>query len=298
MSNASDIKGTVVPAEVSDLISESQTIQGWMDRLAGHQNEADPAVFDRVRTDYQGRLDKVTAKLVQHRSKLVASLESRQKEVDSLQADRDTQAGHLEEARLRHAVGEFSDSQWDEARGNIEGSLSEVDELLGMEAGAVSELAAIIDSIGEGGTPSASSTGPDSGAEEEFVAAVQSQAAPDATADQDGDEDGHEAVGDGDHEEAEAVADDARESDADESAEAGEEEDDVEITVEAEDDDPTAAVTETENETAEATAEVSDGEGGEYLDELEFLESLSLDEPDRFDAVSAMLDEDEGKDDA
>ena len=31
----------------------------------------------------------------------------------------------------------------------------------------------------------------------------------------------------------------------------------------------------------------------EFMDELEFLESLSLDDADSFDAVSAMLDEDE-----
>jgi hypothetical protein len=31
--------------------------------------------------------------------------------------------------------------------------------------------------------------------------------------------------------------------------------------------------------------------GGEFLDELEFLESLSLDDPESFDAVSKMLEE-------
>jgi hypothetical protein len=40
-------------------------------------------------------------------------------------------------------------------------------------------------------------------------------------------------------------------------------------------------------------AEESAGESGgdEFLDELEFLESLSLDDPESFDAVSKMLEE-------
>ena len=41
----------------------------------------------------------------------------------------------------------------------------------------------------------------------------------------------------------------------------------------------------------EATEEPQ--EAAEFMDELEFLESLSLDDTDSFDAVSAMLDEEE-----
>jgi len=44
---------------------------------------------------------------------------------------------------------------------------------------------------------------------------------------------------------------------------------------------------------AEETAPAPEDVAGDYLDELEFLESLSLEEAERFDAVSAMLDEDE-----
>jgi len=39
--------------------------------------------------------------------------------------------------------------------------------------------------------------------------------------------------------------------------------------------------------------DVVEAEPDEFMDELEFLESLSLDDADNFDAVSAMLDEDE-----
>ncbi|MFW6084798.1 MAG: hypothetical protein ACODAA_06255, partial [Gemmatimonadota bacterium] len=38
-----------------------------------------------------------------------------------------------------------------------------------------------------------------------------------------------------------------------------------------------------------------DAEAEEYRDELEFLESLSLDDPDSFDAVSRMLEDEEDR---
>ncbi|MDX1394049.1 MAG: hypothetical protein R3195_06655 [Gemmatimonadota bacterium] len=297
MSNSSDKIGSVVPSEVSDLISESRMIQGWLDRLAEHRDDADPQVFARVETDYRGRLDKVTAKLVQHRSELVSSLEERQSEVDSLRADRQKQAGHLEEARLRHAVGEFSDKQWAEASEEIESSLSDLDELLELEEGAVGELAGIIESIGEGGAlppaPEASAAADPEGTgapakppEPKQTVGAGAEAAPSKAGAAPANDAGTEAtIGDrAERDDAPAVR--AGSVDGDGGAQAPEDDD---ITVEADDDGPTAVVTETR--TTEEGDE--DDSGGEYLDELEFLESLSLDESERFDAVSAMLDDDE-----
>jgi hypothetical protein len=45
---------------------------------------------------------------------------------------------------------------------------------------------------------------------------------------------------------------------------------------------------------AETDPVLVDDEPDEFMDELEFLESLSLDDADNFDAVSAMLDEEDG----
>ena len=51
---------------------------------------------------------------------------------------------------------------------------------------------------------------------------------------------------------------------------------------------------EAEVEEADADVEIAEEEPAEFMDELEFLESLSLDDAENFDAVSAMLDEEEG----
>ena len=302
MSKTPASSGSVVPAEVSGLLDETRTIQGWLDRLEKHEGDASPEVFDRVRSDYASRLQAVSEKLARHRSDLASRLESRRDELETLEADRRQQAAQLEEAGLRHAVGEFSDAEWEERRTELEGAVGELDELLEMEQGAVDELAAIVAAIdgdadagpwaGSAGVGTAAATVDADAAvseggltledDEDEAAEADAAADPDVSVAAESDlavgeptdlevEDDEDAGAEGDGEEmvAEDEADDAPAAEAD-----------VEITVEAEGADATAAGAE---------------EGGEYLDELEFLESLSLDESERFDAVSAMLDEEDGK---
>lgn len=286
MSKPADSAGSVVPSEVRELIEESRTIQGWIDRLSSHADEARPEVFERVRADYSSRLGGVTGKLARYRSDLVERLESRQSEVTSLRDDRDSHAAELEEARLRHAVGEFSDARWEDRRGSIEESLGELDALLEIEESAVAELSGIISSIGEAGTPAVDvAPAPEIVVEGLDVGAVEEEMEPEPV----------EAV-------AEAVEDagaEAEEADAegelvaslgDEPAEAS---DDFVEDVEAEEEEAPVAASEAPAQPVTLVDAEDDEAGGEYLDELEFLESLSLDEADRFDAVSAMLDEEE-----
>ena len=282
MSKTSGSNTSVVPAEVADLIEESRTIQGWIDRLASHEGAASPEVFERVGSDYAGRLESVTDKLARHRTDLASSLDTRRGEVDTLVADRDGQTAELEEGTLRHAVGEFSDEAWDERRTSLEGAVSDLAELLEMEQGAVAELAAIVAAIDGGGASSGSAVAEASLTEapgEPEAVAVDTGADSSGEADEVDPEAAAEAA-----EEAVAEADEVPAEEAAAAEQEAPAEDDVEITVEAADE-------------AAAAESAGDEEGGDYLDELEFLESLSLDESDRFDAVSAMLDEDEGKTD-
>lgn len=300
MTKPSDSTESVVPAEVRELIVESQTIQGWIARLASHADDARPEVFERVRDDYQGRLDSVNGKLARHRTDLVERLDGRRSEVEALRSDRDSHAAELEEARLRHAVGEYSDKRWDERRGGIEESLGELDALLEVEEGAVAELSGIIASIGEGGTPGAVDSEPEivvEGVDVGFAPAeaLPEEAADDSAAAEDEEEDASSAVaveGDSEDEAGEADGDEGDEAEIAASA----------VTAGSGDAPADETATTTADEPATATAdageiggEAGEEEGGEYLDELEFLESLSLDEADRFDAVSAMLDEEENQ---
>ncbi|MDX1395220.1 MAG: hypothetical protein R3195_12555 [Gemmatimonadota bacterium] len=139
----------VVPTVVRELLGESEKIRGWIEKLADHANSADPKVFERVRGDYVGRLDGLGDDLQKHRSDLLVSLEDRRAAADSLRDDRAGHAADLEEAGLRHDVGEYEKEEWDSRRKKIQGSLDKVDSLLAVEDSAVAELTAVVESIEE-----------------------------------------------------------------------------------------------------------------------------------------------------
>ncbi len=264
---------SVIPSQVRELIKESQKIDGWVTRLADHASDAREEVVDKVRQDYLVRLQAVNGQLAEHRVSLAETLEARRSEVESLRADRDEHAAELEEAKLRHAVGEYGDSEWKKRRVDVEQTLEDLDGLLGLEEESVSQLTDIIGRIGSNG-PQLVVDPPAVG--DDPVSAEAGEAEP---ASEDEDESVEAAV--------DSVAEPATLDDAVETLEDVEDPDDAAVAeaVGASGSDPEASV-ETETDVAD--------DGGEYLDELEFLESLSLGDSDRFDAVSAMLDEDEG----
>ena len=297
MANSSR-KSPVVPPEVRELIEESQKIQGWVDRLAEHESEARPEVYRRVLSDYQGRLGKVTGRLVKHRADLVSNLQGHEADVASLKAERDTHSAELEEVRLRHVVGEYSDEDWEERRGGIEGSIGRLDERLAVEEEAVAELSEIISSIAEGGTP-AVDEGPPAATAAERAPAPAGAVSRDAPAAAAGRAESEEAVtakaAKGREAAAAATATPAPAEGV--KARAPKKSDAPKETTSAPR--PAPASKEAAGKGAAPPAEPAaatgreDDDAGDYLDELEFLESLSLDEAERFDAVSAMLDEDE-----
>ena len=272
----------VVPAEVMELIAESQKIQGWIDKLAELQDETTPAVYEKVHTDYKVRLGTVTSRLSEHRSDLSRSLDERRTGAEALRAERDERAAELEEAKLRFAVGEYVSEEWDKQRESIEGQLESLKDRLSTEDTGLEELATILASIPDG-------DGEVSAEELETVTAgwqAQLEAKDVAVAEEEVD-----AAAEAEPEVGEAELEAAE-------AELGE--------AEPEAVEPPVAESDVAEEPSEETAEVAgaeepprdggsaDTEDGEYLDELEFLESLSLAESERFDAVSAMLEEEEG----
>lgn len=122
-------------------------IQGWVGKLPDHSDDSYPDVLERVKSDYSGRLNGVAGNLKKHRPELLTSLADRRRTVESLQSDRDSHTNDLEEVRIRHAVGEFSEEQWDSRRAKIETSIDKVAAVLSVEEDAVAELATVVDSV-------------------------------------------------------------------------------------------------------------------------------------------------------
>lgn len=283
----------VVPAGIRELLEQRGTYREWLERLdeVGGQYRSD--VAERVRADYQARLEAVAGELEGHRHEIVSTLDRRRGRLDELSGAFDQRSAELEEAELRFQVGEFDDETWDGKRAELTEGLQEIETELNDERGAVEELERVLGELSSGESAAAAAPPAEEGVDEQPAPepaaadepaaggeAADEPAAADELAALEAMEASHESPGSGarggagePYESAESTDDDDHEPEETESARSR-----------------PAATAE-----AEETAAGSDDRADDYLDELEFLESLSLDDPDSFDAVSRMLEDEEDR---
>lgn len=101
---------------IDTLLGERDALHAWLTKLEGAQVSVPDRVRDRVRADYQGRLDAVTDALRAHRSTIAERLSADRNEQQELIANATATREALAEAELRHAVGEFADDRFEEER--------------------------------------------------------------------------------------------------------------------------------------------------------------------------------------
>lgn len=103
-------------ADVEVLLAERDAVTGWLARIDAAGTSVPPAVRDRVRQDYQGRLQGVIARLQGHRDTLAARLAEDRAEQESHAELANAANEALAEAQLRHLVGEYDQAHFDAER--------------------------------------------------------------------------------------------------------------------------------------------------------------------------------------
>jgi hypothetical protein len=100
-------------AVVERLLDERRRYQDWLQRLTvpGAAGASSPVV-ERVRADYQTRLDNVTRQLAQHEGELETVLAEAELRRDQATAQRTARQEALAEAVLRHEVGEYDQEKF------------------------------------------------------------------------------------------------------------------------------------------------------------------------------------------
>jgi uncharacterized coiled-coil protein SlyX len=302
--------GHVIPEAIQALLEKRGTFQDWLSRLDELGTDFRPEVAEKVRSDYRGRLTEVESELAGHRTELESALAERSEAVDQIAGRHDAHAAELEETELRHAVGEFDDEEWEKRRGEQQARLDELEADLTAQRSAVGSLQTVLGELTGGATAAASGAA----AEAEVVAESEPPIPDELVATEDewpepgGDETlDVESADDLDAwmtqpldevepgtEVEEAVEDVARAELVDADVVETDFADAEFVDAEVVDADAESAEAEKPEAPSETEPAADEREPAEFMDELEFLESLSLDEPDNFDAVSAMLDEDDG----
>jgi outer membrane biosynthesis protein TonB len=134
-----------VSREVDQLLKDREKYQHWLSRLESEKGKAPERAFDRVRDDYQKRLDEVTSRLRAHSEAVQDKLRSVEQTVARIEAERAAGGEELEEARLRRSVGEYrDDNEWLELQNRLVASLQQMDRQIQSAQGEIARLGEIM----------------------------------------------------------------------------------------------------------------------------------------------------------
>lgn len=129
-----------VAEAVAELLAARERLETFLERLLELREETSPSVYERVRTDYLGRLGVVDERLTEHRQALEGMIGPHRHAARELERERAVAAMTLEEARLRYRAGEHDRAEWDSRREAGEAAVEALDEVLGQERARLAAL--------------------------------------------------------------------------------------------------------------------------------------------------------------
>lgn len=133
--------------DVEKLLNERQAVTEWLERLALTGEDASDDVRSKVREDYETRLAVASKGLQGYADELRSTLSKETKKRNDFLEREQRAEGRLSEAKLRHAVGEYEDSQWNEIHSEILGELVKVREGLKAAGKEIDRLEDVLSSI-------------------------------------------------------------------------------------------------------------------------------------------------------
>jgi hypothetical protein len=109
---------------IEALLEQRAQYEEWLAKLDNSGDKAPPAVRERIRGDYQSRLQSVMEQLRGRGSVISEELERHHASQAELDRQRRAAEEALAEAEVRHSVGEFTEDEWrrvsDQSRREIE----------------------------------------------------------------------------------------------------------------------------------------------------------------------------------
>jgi len=150
-------------AAIQRLLEERRQYEAWIARIDAAGGAAPSSVRSRVRSDYEARLNAVTEELKVHAEAARLMAAQRREVRRDLQGKEMAAAERLAEAELRHAVGEYDESQWTQVHKESLAELVSVREELGAveeDIAQLEELERLVKMRPVGGAPAAAPAPP------------------------------------------------------------------------------------------------------------------------------------------
>ena len=148
---------TDTEATIEALLEQRSQYEEWILRLDTSGDKASPAVRQRVRGDYEARLEAVMEQLRGRGAAIAEELERQHASQAELDRERRSAEEALAEAEVRRTVGEYTEDEWrrlsDQSRKNIDQLKARL-RAIGAEITRLTEIQALI--AGPRGGPGAS----------------------------------------------------------------------------------------------------------------------------------------------
>lgn len=121
-------------AVIQRLLEERRQYEAWLARITATAESAPEHVRTRVKADYEARLKAVTEELRSHADAARQLIAQRKETLLELQKKEKAAAERLAETELRHAVGEYDETQWSQVHQDALADLGTIrNELLDVE---------------------------------------------------------------------------------------------------------------------------------------------------------------------
>src|SRR2546422_1915865 len=113
-------------AIIQRLLEERRQYEAWIARLNSSADATPGNVRARVREDYEARLVAVMEELKAHAESARLAIQEKRYMRGELQKKEALAAEKLTETELRHSVGEYDESQWDQVHQDVLAELGSV----------------------------------------------------------------------------------------------------------------------------------------------------------------------------
>lgn len=134
-------------ATIEELLEQRAQYEEWLAKLDNSGDKAPPAVRQRVRGDYEARLQRIMEQLRGRAAAVGEELERHHASQAELDRERRAAEEALAEAEVRHSVGEYTQEEWrqvsEESRREIEQLRSKL-RSIGAEITRLTEVHAVI----------------------------------------------------------------------------------------------------------------------------------------------------------
>jgi hypothetical protein len=141
---------------IEELLEQRTQYEEWLAKLDASGDKAPPGVRQRVRGDYEARLQQVVEQLRSRGSAISEELERHHASQAELDRQRRGAEEALAEAEVRHSVGEYTEDEW---RRISEESRREIEQLrarlrgIGAEITRLTQIQGVVTAPRAGGSP-------------------------------------------------------------------------------------------------------------------------------------------------